>query len=55
VRRHLPPTRIGQGLEIDPGVPHQASNDSENSVDFLVVSQPPSHGDRERVLSGAGS
>jgi quercetin dioxygenase-like cupin family protein len=37
----------GQGLEIEPGVPHEARNDSADPVDFLVVSQPPSHGDRE--------
>jgi mannose-6-phosphate isomerase-like protein (cupin superfamily) len=37
----------GQGLEIAPGAPHQARNDSEDAVEFLVVSQPPSHGDRE--------
>lgn len=42
----------GQGLEIGPEVPHQARNDSEDSVDFLVVSQPPSHGDREPVPAG---
>ena len=33
-------------LEIAPGVAHQARNDSSADVRFLVVSQPPSHGDR---------
>ena len=41
----------GQGLEIGPGVRHEARNDSSDSVDFLVVSQPPSHGDREPVCA----
>jgi mannose-6-phosphate isomerase-like protein (cupin superfamily) len=38
---------VQQGLEIAPGVAHQARNDGADGVDFLVVSQPPSHGDRE--------
>lgn len=37
----------GQGLEIAPGAPHEARNDSGQAVDFLVISQPPSHADRE--------
>jgi mannose-6-phosphate isomerase-like protein (cupin superfamily) len=37
----------GAGLEIAPGVAHQALNCSEGDVEFLVISQPPSHGDRE--------
>jgi len=36
----------GEGLEIAPGVEHQAKNTSAADVRFLVVSQPPSHGDR---------
>lgn len=34
------------GLEIQPGAAHQAFNRSAADVRFLVVSQPPSHGDR---------
>jgi mannose-6-phosphate isomerase-like protein (cupin superfamily) len=34
------------GLEIAPGHAHQARNRSDAEVRFLVVSQPPSHGDR---------
>jgi len=34
------------GLEIPPGVPHQARNESAAAVEFIVVSMPPSHGDR---------
>lgn len=35
-----------QGLEIAPNTPHRVFNDSAEVVEFLVVSQPPSHGDR---------
>jgi len=42
--RHRLPARTG--LEIPPGVAHQARNDSDSDVEFLVVSAPPSHGDR---------
>ena len=38
--------RKGEGVEIGPGVTHQAINRSGASVRFLVTSQPPSHGDR---------
>ena len=39
----------GMGLEIAPGVAHQAVNRSSAPAEFLVISQPPSHGDRELV------
>lgn len=39
----------GVGLEVAPGEPHQAVNYSDNDVRFLVISQPPSHGDRQPV------
>ena len=45
--------RSGEGVEIAPGEAHQAQNLSEGEVRFLVVSQPPSHGDR--IASDAGS
>jgi mannose-6-phosphate isomerase-like protein (cupin superfamily) len=35
-----------QSLEIPPGQAHQAMNKSVADVRFLVISQPPSHGDR---------
>ena len=38
--------RAGQGLEIAPGQAHQAMNRSDADLRFLVISQPPSHGDR---------
>jgi mannose-6-phosphate isomerase-like protein (cupin superfamily) len=37
----------GAGIEIPPGLAHTAMNESAMDVSFLVVSQPPSHGDRE--------
>ncbi len=36
----------GDGVEVPPGVPHQALNDSDADVAFLVISQPPAQGDR---------
>lgn len=39
--------RAGTGLEIAPGVAHQVMNRGDVDASFLVVSQPPSHGDRE--------
>ena len=44
VRHELQPH---SGLEIAPMVAHQARNESAATVEFLVISQPPSHGDRE--------
>ena len=35
-----------QGIEIPAGAPHQMRNESDADVEFLVISQPPSHGDR---------
>ena len=36
----------GEGLEIPPGVAHRVFNGSRDSVEFLVISQPPGQGDR---------
>jgi len=36
----------GEGLEVPPGAPHQIRNAAQADLEFLVVSQPPSHGDR---------
>ncbi len=36
----------GQGIHIEPGTPHQMKNVAAEDVHFLVISQPPSHGDR---------
>jgi methyltransferase (TIGR00027 family) len=39
----------GSGLEVPPGVAHLASNRGPAVVEFLLVSQPPAHGDREQA------
>jgi mannose-6-phosphate isomerase-like protein (cupin superfamily) len=36
-----------QGIEIAPDLPHQAKNLSQADTRFLVISEPPSHGDRQ--------
>ncbi len=36
----------GSGIRILPGTRHQIRNPSSGPVRFLVISQPPSHGDR---------
>ena len=36
----------GEGLEVAPGVVHRVANESDRDAEFVVVSQPPSHGDR---------
>ena len=36
----------GSGVRILPGTRHQIRNPSSAAVRFLVISQPPSHGDR---------
>lgn len=38
-----------EGLEVAPLVPHQFRNEADTDVIFLVISVPPSHGDRETV------
>jgi len=35
-----------EGIRVAPGVRHQIRNVSQEPVRFLVISQPPSHGDR---------
>ncbi|PYI52262.1 cupin domain-containing protein [Paenibacillus flagellatus] len=46
-RRHT--VTPGQGIEIAPGVPHQIHNESDEPAEFLVISQPPTAGDRLAV------
>jgi mannose-6-phosphate isomerase-like protein (cupin superfamily) len=38
--------RAGSGIRILPGARHQISNPSSGAVRLLVISQPPSRGDR---------
>jgi mannose-6-phosphate isomerase-like protein (cupin superfamily) len=40
------PLAVHEGLEVPPGVPHQMFNKSDAPVEFLVISQPPTVGDR---------
>jgi mannose-6-phosphate isomerase-like protein (cupin superfamily) len=35
-----------EGIEVLPGEAHQVSNDAGSIAEFIVVSLPPSHGDR---------
>jgi mannose-6-phosphate isomerase-like protein (cupin superfamily) len=39
----------GEGIWIPAGTSHQMRNDSGDEVHFLVISQPPSHGDKENA------
>ena len=45
----------GTGTWIPAGTSHQLRNDSGADVNFLLVSQPPSHGDRQIVAGSNGS
>ncbi|MEZ4651022.1 MAG: cupin domain-containing protein [Candidatus Eisenbacteria bacterium] len=36
-----------QGFHVPAGVPHTLRNEHEQPLEFLVISTPPSHGDRE--------
>ena len=38
--------QAGQGIEVPPQTPHQMMNQSNAVLEFVVVSCPPSHGDR---------
>ncbi|MDQ0631788.1 mannose-6-phosphate isomerase-like protein (cupin superfamily) [Pantoea agglomerans] len=40
-----------QGLEIPPGSKHQARNDTEFPVEFIVISHPTTRGDRSDLPS----
>jgi mannose-6-phosphate isomerase-like protein (cupin superfamily) len=43
------PLGAQQGVEVPPGVPHQIFNESDQPVEFLVISQPTTRGDRVLV------
>lgn len=38
--------RPHEGVEVPPGMPHRILNESAHDLEFIVVSQPKSHGDR---------
>lgn len=42
-----------QGVHIPAGVPHRIRNTSSQPVQFIVISHPPSHGDRVVVAAVA--
>ena len=42
----------GEGLEVAPGAAHEVRNDADLPAEFLVVSHPPSHGDRTPAPRG---
>jgi mannose-6-phosphate isomerase-like protein (cupin superfamily) len=44
--------RVGEGVQISPGTNHRIKNLSRQAIRFLVISEPPSHGDRVE-LKGA--
>ena len=41
--------RPSEGVHVPAGVPHTVSNQHEATLEFLVISTPPSHGDRENA------
>lgn len=45
--------RAGEGLHIPPQMRHRVSNRSAEPACFLVISQPPSHGDRVVDVPGS--
>lgn len=45
----------GQGLAVPAGAAHQVFNRGAGPAEFLVVSQPPSHGDRIAAPSVPGT
>lgn len=38
-----------EGVEVAPGVPHQMRNDTDEEIEFLVISQPTTRGDRFNI------
>jgi mannose-6-phosphate isomerase-like protein (cupin superfamily) len=41
--------RAGEGLAVEPKLPHEARNSSRENVEFIVMSCPPSHDDRTNI------
>jgi len=42
------------GIELPPGTAHQARNESDVPVEFIVISEPRSHGDRHETEPSRG-
>ncbi len=45
-RYHL---TAGESFHIPPGIPHRIVNNGTENLRFIVISSPPSHGDRENL------
>jgi uncharacterized cupin superfamily protein len=45
--RHLLPAR--SGIQLPQGTAHQAINETDGDVEFLVISMPPAQGDRHEA------
>jgi len=41
--------RQNEGFHVQAGVSHTLSNQHDQILEFLVISTPPSHGDREKA------
>ncbi len=46
VRGEMFEIHAGNGIHVPPKAPHQLMNNGSTDVQFLVISQPKSHGDR---------
>lgn len=42
-RHHV---KSNQGIHIQPNISHQIKNETDENLEFIVISQPHSHGDR---------
>lgn len=38
-----------EGIAVSPGTPHKISNNQLEKLEFLVISEPKSHGDRKHL------
>lgn len=38
--------KAGEGIHVLPGKVHKIKNETEEEIEFLVISEPHSHGDR---------
>lgn len=41
--------KANEAIHVSPGTKHKISNESNTDLEFLVISEPPSHGDRENL------
>ncbi len=41
--------REHEGMEVPPNVPHELRNETNEDLEFIVISSPKSHGDRVNV------